>query len=475
MFVCRPSQNSATNNFLHETAVNFIAESCGWFLGRQENAVLNIRIRPGATQVSEEDGVLSLNPGEELINRIAERLECRQTFEQLATSGNLKIPVLDKMVLEIRQVLQAYCQKNDILFMRKLPWPFAKPYAVTITHDVDLTRKYGPKSLAKYFLSMNRSKFRHAFNDLFYGDGSYWTFPELLDLYKKENWKATFFFLARAWEERGYRYNIQSPKFRKLLRELPEEGHEIGLHSSKFAFDYPDRIRHERMRISKVSPAPARGVRQHFLRLQFPGAWAHFRQLGFDYDSSVGFNEIPGFRAGTCFPFRAFDSRERKFIELYEMPFSIMDYPWVESSQSQEENWQSFIDITDHIKQMNGLLNILWHPSNLAEQLFRPYWDRMVEWLKGQDFYQNTLHGLLDWWQSRNAVELKEMRSTSDRLHIKLESRTTLSGLALEVISPRPLASEHQSVRVGGNENGNNIVVIEKLREGENLIELKFS
>jgi len=352
---------------------------------------------------------------------------------------------LNALLEEIRQI----SIRNKIPFLRKLPWPEAMPFAVAFTHDVDLTRKYGFKTWVK---TLVQGEFKDALEmgkHLVKKENPYWTFPELLKFYEDKNWLATFFFLARPREGFSYRYNILSRRFRELLKNISERGHEIALHSSLHAFRKPGRISREKKRLDQALGTTVVGVRQHYLRLQFPEAWQFFTENGFLYDSSCGFNERVGFRAGTTFPFQTFDINTKTHYSLYEIPFSLMDYALIESGREDSRNLENRLKILiDEVQHCNGLLNVLWHPSNLAEPPFRNAWKILMEQLQPLRFYQDTLKNILDWWQRREAVQIKNWDYNDSEIQFQITAPSPIKNLVLELFYPGEVQSQTSVVQV---------------------------
>ena len=458
------------NEIISKASLNFISQTLGLFTSSSpEEAHLNLRI---SSSCSEQLLNSALHLGEtELLRKIIYSLE----FQNKPETENNRMPCLDELIKGVNKKITDYCEQRNIPFIRKLPWSAGKPFAVALTHDVDLSRKYGLKRLGQLLLSRQFKESKNGAIQLISRKNSYWTFPEIIKLYRKKHWKATFYFLARIREDCGFRYNINSPKFRSLFRDLLSEGHEIGLHTSKYAFDYPQRIVKEKKRLEKVLGIRAEGVRQHYLRLQFPEAWQIFEEAGFNYDTSSGFSEYSGFRAGTSFPFAAFNSAKNKLYQLYEIPFSIMDYSCVHPQDSEENNWQRFLEIAENVGKVGGLLNILWHPSNLAEPLFRPYWERMLEWLEQQDFYQDTLQGIIKWWKMRNQVNMKEVLFRDSGFDFTLSSEENIQNLALEIHSAPLIISEDKNVHLSRIDRKTSRVVIHKLNSGHNKFHFNYA
>ncbi|AKB79902.1 Polysaccharide deacetylase [Methanosarcina horonobensis HB-1 = JCM 15518] len=111
--------------------------------------------------------------------------------------------------------------------------------------------------------------------------------PKLLDLFKKERIKATFFVTGEMAE-----------KYPDLIRRIPEEGHELGCHGYTHARF--DRMREEE---AKISLKQAGYVLRQFEKrvvsfrapnLQFPESYLELlEEEGFRYDSSLAAYKPP--------------------------------------------------------------------------------------------------------------------------------------------------------------------------------------
>src|SRR5262249_3901315 len=102
------------------------------------------------------------------------------------------------------------------------------------------------------------------------------------------------------------------------VRNLATVGGEVGVHGIDSWLE-SDRAIKEREAISCGSGAPAVGVRMHWLFFD-ESAPARLERAGFSYDSSFGYNETVGLRAGTMQAFKPLSARH-----LLEIPLVIMD------------------------------------------------------------------------------------------------------------------------------------------------------
>ena len=89
-------------------------------------------------------------------------------------------------------------------------------------------------------------------------------------------------------------------------RRCSRPGAEVGLHGSYLAADELDRLARERVLLAQLD-GPLLGHRYHYLRVDPHRNLVPLAGLGFRYDTSLGFPDALGFRAGIAHPFRPWD------------------------------------------------------------------------------------------------------------------------------------------------------------------------
>jgi len=67
------------------------------------------------------------------------------------------------------------------------------------------------------------------------------------------------------------------------------------------------------------------GVRQHYLRFDPLHTWRIHEATGIEHDSTLGFADRVGFRAGTARAFDVFDLVQRRSLRVRERPLLAMD------------------------------------------------------------------------------------------------------------------------------------------------------
>ncbi len=374
-------------------------------------------------------------------------------------------PVLDLESYEwFHKTLRSEVHRMGEIIVRKANWPAGFTWACAITHDVDIVRKHSffqvlrkhPLSLLPYIQNGTAQ------------DDPYWVFPELLEWHQSRESKATLFLLTRRREKWHYRYNPRSFLFRKLIADWHNKGHEIGLHTSFAAFEKPQRISREKSLLEILTQTPVAGMRQHYLNIRFPEAWEIIRHYRFRYDSSVGFNQSLGFRSGTCFPFFP----ENDNHPILEIPFSVMDYPWMAVDTS--PHFPHFTQLINDIQTINGLLNIDIHPHHFVEPLFRPYWEYLWYVVSGKSIWFATLVDIATWWQQRREITLSLTRQDLHRYQLTIESISPLTGFGLEIYVPTKFTVQ-SSTGIIQKSDGKFVLTLPQISRGRTTLTLEVT
>ena len=160
------------------------------------------------------------------------------------------------------------------------------------------------------------------------------------------------------------RYDISFPRFRRILKQMIDEGFEIGLHASYNTWQGWERIAAERERLEQVAGQLVTGNRHHYWHMRHP-FWhtleAHER-AGLRYDSSLAFNDAQGFRLGIAFPFHPWNPITARPVKTLQIPVMIMDGAYfVAQGLSIDESLEQFARLLDGLKRFEGVAAIDWH------------------------------------------------------------------------------------------------------------------
>lgn len=211
------------------------------------------------------------------------------------------------------------------------------------------------------------------------------TFDLLMDISERHGLRSVFNFMAgNKVGEVDFRYDISDRRVAGVLRRIHERGHEIGLHASYLSFRSAERIRSEFDALKQACRAvgfdqPTWGVRQHYLRFENPLTWRSQDQAGLDHDSTIGWADQIGFRAGTCREYPVFDLLQRQQLRIRERPLIIMDgalFTYV--ARDMEDAGSRSRAVVDHCRSHGGDAVLLFHNHTLGQMRKRRFYDELV-------------------------------------------------------------------------------------------------
>ena len=284
-------------------------------------------------------------------------------------------------------------------------YPEDKPFAVCLTHDVD--EVYPPighlvlSSLAccreldltrlweQVSWKLNRRK-----------KSPYRNFTGIMDIEEKFGAQSSFYFLATDTDITRFRYAIE--ELEDDLGQIMDRGWEIGLHGGYYAYNDYGKILNEKKRLEQVSGRKVVGYRNHYLRIQVPGTWEKLAQAGFLYDTSLGYNEIVGFRNGMCHPFRPYNLNTGSEIDLLEIPLTIMDDTLFESTRSDKEAWELAKKLIDTVASFQGVLCLNWHSESFQcpyKQRREIMYKKILDYCYTRNAWLTSGENISAWWK----------------------------------------------------------------------------
>jgi hypothetical protein len=161
----------------------------------------------------------------------------------------------------------------------------------------------------------------------------------------------------------------------KLVETLLGSGAEVGLHGSYTAADDPMRLAKEKAALETLA-GPLAGHRYHYLRAD---PHRNVARLPFRYDTTLGFPDAVGFRAGIARPFHPWDFEADAPAEIIEVPLAAMDATLAEERYlglSAKRAEPRLMRLLDWAAQNGGAFAILWHPDRF-DPLTSGGWDRL--------------------------------------------------------------------------------------------------
>jgi hypothetical protein len=169
-----------------------------------------------------------------------------------------------------------------------------------------------------------------------------------------------------------------------LIGHVHRRGHEVGLHAAFGTYRDLERtageFRHLRELAEQEGVTQERwGGRQHYLQWANPTTWRNWAGAGLDYDCTVAFSDVLGFRSGTCHPYRVFDLLERTPLPLVERPFQVMDVTLFDRLRlTPEAAHRATLDIAAQCRRFHGMLGLLCHNDSLRTARQKHWYESLV-------------------------------------------------------------------------------------------------
>jgi peptidoglycan/xylan/chitin deacetylase (PgdA/CDA1 family) len=253
-------------------------------------------------------------------------------------------------------------------------------FAVALSHDVDIPWRWtrqgmrgGARQLKDALRERNGGEALRQARGLagiplhkVRGTDPNFRFERIVDIERARGAESVFFVLAGfKVPQDGPARDAYAALLPRVVETLLELDAEIGVHASySAAFDERE-VAVEKAELERLGAAP-RGQRYHYLRVDPHANLAPLERLGFAYDSSLGYSETPGFRAGVAHPFRPWSVEGDRPLDLVEIPLAAMDVTLAEPRYlglSVAEAERRLLGLLDWAAEHGGGFSILWHPD----------------------------------------------------------------------------------------------------------------
>lgn len=324
------------------------------------------------------------------LSRFEETLPCERDMhgrfparQSLAFKhGFLNRPIVDEYGLALEEVLRA--------LLRALEPPKRK-LRVKLSHDIDvvgipfqyrrtvghLLRRRNAEALLRDVLSL--------FGDV--APAYLRCVTQIVELAQRYGLQSTVYWKNCPPGPFDSGYALGNPKVLRVLAELRDAGVEMGAHPGYRSFLDAEQLAEEVESIRNILEEKEIGGRQHYLRWT-PATWRHWENCGLAYDSSVGFADHIGFRAGTCFPYRPWLLDLNREAHLLEIPLLVMDATVTKyMGLSPNDALAAVSDCIARCRSAGGVFALLWHNDRLLEPELRWLYEQLLTALEGTETY----------------------------------------------------------------------------------------
>lgn len=306
--------------------------------------------------------------------------------ESLAFKNNfLDKPIVNQWITWLKNMLEERFPELEFS---------EKKYSFISTLDIDNAYAYREKgftrSVGGYLKSLSTFNFTEIVERTRVLMGlekdPYDTYAFQLEIIKKYNLKAIFFFLLGDYGINDKNLPIESKNFQSLIKTLGDYA-QVGIHPSYGSNKSKEQLKKEVERLSKVLHRDVTNSRQHFLKLTLPETYRNLIDLDITDDYTMGFASQVGFRASICTPFNFYDLDMEVETKLKIHPFAIMEGTLKYYMKVYPEDAMAKIKpLIDEVKAVNGQFISLWHNDTLNDRKLWTGWknvyEEMVEYAK---------------------------------------------------------------------------------------------
>jgi hypothetical protein len=359
-------------------------------------------------------------------------------------AANAHIPALDIHISLLRTLMV----NSGTPFVEIPPVPRGCDFMACLSHDVDFTgireHKFDmtiwgflyratagslfdvlrKKSTVSKLLQNWKAAFSLPFVYLGWAQDFWLEFDRYLEIEKGLH--GTYFFIpfknspgmlktGPAPSQRGAKYDARdcTEDFRKLL----DQGCEVSLHGID-AWRDSQKAQIEANHIRELTGQATIGVRMHWLYFD-ENSPKTLDRAGFPYDSTFGYNDALGFRAGTTQPF--FPPGVEHLLEL---PMNIQDTAMFYPSRmnlSESRALDSCKKLLGIAKVFGGVVTVNWHTRSLSpERLWGDFYKALLDEMRGYRVWFGTAQEIVVWFRNRRALCFEEVQIAQEGSRLKI-------------------------------------------------------
>ena len=319
-------------------------------------------------------------------------------------------------------VVDAYCDIFgsilDITIIQDqagIKWQHKKDFCVTLSHDIDYwnfwdkdhlkkTNRYNRKRLKSNF---TRSMYKLVAHNMTKHNSN----PEknMINIIRKESKlkvRSTNFLIVADKSDDERRSYFAKDNYRNQIKHV-FTGYDVGLHGSPESAYETEQAQDELDRLKTLFLEPA-GYRSHKLSFEYYKTFDILVKMNIKYDSSLGYWEHIGFRAGISFPFKPFNIEEDRSFKIIEIPLVVMETSMLSHlgmNMTAIQSYQRLKRLIKSCKKFNSHISILWH-NNTFDSVDYPLWGELywqiIKYAQKENGWVCSLDELYEFWIHKN-------------------------------------------------------------------------
>ncbi len=180
----------------------------------------------------------------------------------------------------------------------------------------------------------------------------------MVELERLFGYRSTFYVLNGT----GGRYGARngSAPLAKLFKAIPQSW-DIGIHYNYDTFLDEPHFQAQLAELQNMCKNRITAGRAHYLRFDSQDAFPFWQKFGIKVDESSGFSDSIGYRNGIAGCFQVFDAVNKKPLNIWEVPMTIMDQSIVRLYG--KDAIKKFSDMMRHLSKIGGAISLLFHPG----------------------------------------------------------------------------------------------------------------
>jgi hypothetical protein len=282
--------------------------------------------------------------------------------------GLLEEPWVDRWMFRLLGLIPRFRDVVDELPAKARIW---------LTHDLDNLAKWRPRSVAGQILrtpvQLAQRRMRplaQAWSEIavraFTGRDPYDVMGRVLAMEKGR--RSANFFLANGRDHLFHRYDLAKPRFRKVMLDCLEKGMDVGLHGQVQHISNAAAINAEARKLAGLAGRSVSLNRQHYLRWDPAATFAGLQAAGIAVDSTLGYNDSPGFRTGSALPYLWFDCASGKPTRLLEVPLILAEFQFYDPRAFDGEAVRRTLrQYLEAATRQGGVFTVLFHNQYFHE------------------------------------------------------------------------------------------------------------
>ena len=293
--------------------------------------------------------------------------------------GFLHQPVINYWLEELKKLLAG---KYPLLQFK------SSPFTATMSFDIDVAYAYKGRGITRNVLSACRNLLTFNFTSIYEKikvlggkkEDPFDSYSYIQKTLVSSTVDHIFFFLL-AKQVTAFDRNIatSSPILQQLVRAVASFS-KLGIHPSYYSSENNGYLRQEKQTLERILNSPVTASRQHYLRFKLPETYVQLLNEGITDDYSMGYAELPGFRAGICTPFLFYNLLTEEETSLTIHPITYMEGSFIEDMKlDTQQSIEEIKRLIATVKEVNGAFLCIWHNHTLSDYSIYKGWRKPYE------------------------------------------------------------------------------------------------